>query len=224
MGGGPGAVVEFRRGPRFYKTIDGGETWEKILEIDENTGANEFVIDPANPDVIVASSYQRRRHVWTLINGGPGSGIHKTTDGGKTWRKISKGLPAGDLGRIGLAATQLRRAPCMPLSKQMKRTRAVYRSTDFGESWEKRSDHMTSSPQYYNELYVDPNDADVVYSVDTFTHRSEDGGKTWDRISFKNRHVDDHALWIDPETAVTCTLAEMVVFTRAGTVARPGGM
>ena len=85
----------------LYKTTDGGENWSKILEIDENTGANEFLIDPASPDIIVASSYQRRRHVWTLINGGPGGGIHKTTDGGVTWRKISEGLPTGDLGRIG---------------------------------------------------------------------------------------------------------------------------
>ncbi len=183
----------------LYKTTNGGETWEKLLEIDKDTGVNEFVIDPADPDIIVASSYQRRRHVWTLINGGPGSGIHKTTDGGKTWRKVSKGLPEGDLGRIGLAA-----APTVPgmlyaIIEADDKGKGVYRSTDFGESWDKRSDHMTTSPQYYNELYVDPNDADVVYSLDTFTHRSDDGGKTWNRVSIKNRHVDDHALWIDPD-------------------------
>ncbi|MBT8053950.1 MAG: glycosyl hydrolase [Xanthomonadales bacterium] len=182
----------------LYKTIDGGESWTRILEIDEDTGVNEFVMHSANPDVIVASSYQRRRHVWTLINGGPGGGVHKTVDGGKTWRKISQGIPGGDLGRIGLAA-----APSAPnilyaIIEADDKGKGVYRSTDFGESWEKRSDRMTSSPQYYNELYVDPNDPDVVYSVDTFTSRSEDGGKTWSRISIKNRHVDDHALWIDP--------------------------
>jgi photosystem II stability/assembly factor-like uncharacterized protein len=185
----------------LYKTIDGGETWEKLLEIDEDTGVNEFVIDPANPDTLLASSYQRRRHVWTLINGGPGSGIHKTNDGGKTWRKISKGLPEGDLGRIGLAAAPTAPGMLYAIIEADDKGKGVYRSTDFGESWEKRSDHMTSSPQYYNELYVDPNDADVVYSVDTFTHRSEDGGKTWNRISIKNRHVDDHALWIDPDNS-----------------------
>ena len=185
----------------LYKTLDGGETWERLLEIDEDTGVNEFVIDPANPDTLVASSYQRRRHVWTLINGGPGSGIHKTTDGGKTWRKISKGLPDGDLGRIGLAAAPTAPGMLYAIIEADDKGKGVYRSTDFGESWEKRSDHMTSSPQYYNELYVDPNDADVVYAVDTFTHRSEDGGKTWNRISIKNRHVDDHALWIDPDNS-----------------------
>jgi photosystem II stability/assembly factor-like uncharacterized protein len=181
----------------LYKTLDGGGSWEKLLDIDADTGVNEFVLDPRNPDVIVASSYQRRRHVWTLINGGPGSGVHKTTDGGKTWRRISQGLPEGDLGRIGLTA-----APSAPdvlyAIVEAEEEQGVYRSTDFGESWEKRSDRMTTSPQYYNELYVDPQDSDVVYSLDTLTHRSEDGGKTWSRVPIKNRHVDDHALWIDP--------------------------
>ncbi|NOR19175.1 MAG: glycosyl hydrolase, partial [Xanthomonadales bacterium] len=181
----------------LYKTTDGGENWSRILEIDEDTGANEFVIDPANPDVIVASSYQRRRHVWTLINGGPGSGIHKTTDGGKTWRKISEGLPEGELGRIGLAAANTSPNTLYAIVEADEEGKGVYRSTDFGESWEKRSDHMTTSPQYYNELFVDPNNADVVYSVDTFTNRSEDGGKTWSRLSIKNKHVDDHAMWFD---------------------------
>jgi len=182
----------------LYKTTDGGENWSRILDIDEDTGANEFVIDPANPDVIVASSYQRRRHVWTLINGGPGSGIHKTTDGGMTWRKISEGMPAGDLGRIGLAAAPTSPNIVYAIIEADEEGKGVYRSTDFGESWEKRSDHMTTSPQYYNELFVDPNNADVVYSVDTFTNRSEDGGKTWSRLSIKNKHVDDHAMWFDP--------------------------
>ncbi len=185
----------------LYKTIDGGENWIRILEIDADTGANEFVIDPANHDEILASTYQRRRHVWTLIDGGPGGGIHKTSDGGETWRKISEGLPSGDLGRIGLASAPTSPNVVYAIIEADKEDQGIYRSTDFGESWDKRSDHMTSSPQYYNELYVDPNDADVVYSVDTFTHRSDDGGKTWNRIGFKNKHVDDHALWIDPNNS-----------------------
>jgi photosystem II stability/assembly factor-like uncharacterized protein len=181
----------------LYKTTDGGETWARILEIDADTGVNEFVMDPADPDIIVASSYQRRRHVWTLINGGPGSGVHKTVDGGQSWRRVSTGLPEGDLGRIGL--TQAPSAPdTIYAIVEAEEEQGVYRSTDFGESWEKRSDHMTTSPQYYNELVVDPQDPDVVYSLDTISHRSDDGGKTWNAVSIQNRHVDDHALWIDP--------------------------
>ena len=183
----------------LYRSTDGGANWKRILDIDENTGINEFVIHPASPDVIVASSYQRRRHVWTLINGGPGSGIHKSTDGGISWYKVAGGLPGGDLGRIGLAAAPSAPNMIYAIIEADKKGKGVYRSTDFGESWEKRSDHGTSSPQYYNELYVDPKNPERVYAVDTFTHVSEDGGKSWNKISFKNRHVDDHALWIDPD-------------------------
>ncbi len=182
----------------LYKTTDGGETWERILDIDEHTGINEFVIDADNPDVIVATSYQRQRRVWTLINGGPGGGIHKTTDGGNTWRKLSGGLPGGDLGRIGLTAAPSNPDMLYAIIEADEKGRGVYRSTNFGESWEKRSGRATSSAQYYNELFVDPLNSDRVYSIDTFTAKSEDGGKTWEQISFVNRHVDDHAIWIDP--------------------------
>ncbi|MBY0512682.1 MAG: hypothetical protein K2P78_02075, partial [Gemmataceae bacterium] len=88
----------------LYKTTDGGKTWDRILNVDEHTGVTDFVVDPKNPSVIVAATYQRRRHVWTIINGGPGSAVRRTTDGGKTWAKVGGGLPGGELGRIGLAA------------------------------------------------------------------------------------------------------------------------
>lgn len=183
----------------LYKTTDGGESWTRILEIDKYTGINEFVVDPRNPDNIVASSYQRRRHTWTLINGGPGSAIHKTTDGGKSWNKVASGLPSGDLGRIGITMAPSAPDVLYAIIEADKKSQGVYRSTNFGQSWTKRSGHMTSSPQYYNELVVDPKNPDRLYSLDTFTKVSEDGGKTFSALSNEFRHVDDHALWIDPD-------------------------
>jgi photosystem II stability/assembly factor-like uncharacterized protein len=184
----------------LYKTTDGGETWEAILTVDEDTGVNEFVVDPRDSNTIVASSYQRRRHVWVLINGGPGSAIHKTTDGGKTWVKIDKGLPKDDhMGRIGLAGAPSNPDMIYAIVEASDDEKGIYRSTDFGSTWTKQSDYMTTSPQYYNELVVDPKDPERVYSMNTFTNVSEDGGKTWTPLSLEWRHVDDHALWIDPD-------------------------
>ncbi|MEL7023067.1 MAG: glycosyl hydrolase [Pseudomonadota bacterium] len=185
----------------LYKTTDGGATWTRILEVDEHTGINEFVVDPANSDRIVASSYQRRRHVWTLINGGPGSGIHRTEDGGETWTEITAGIPKDNMGRIGLAGAQTEPNRIYAIIEASDKERGIYHSSDFGLNWEKRSDHATTSPQYYNELVVDPTDADRVFSPDTFTFVSEDGGRSWSRLGVEHRHVDDHALWIDPEVS-----------------------
>ncbi|MGJ8663966.1 MAG: hypothetical protein ACSHWU_09955, partial [Marinicella sp.] len=183
----------------LYKTTDGGKTWDRILHVDKYTGVNEFVIDPDNLDQIVASSYQRRRHVWTLINGGPGSGIHKTTDGGKTWNKVTNGLPKDHMGRIGLANAPSAPRTIYAIIESNSKEQGIYRSTDFGQNWHKQSSYMTNSPQYYNELVVDPHNADRLYSLNTFTNISEDAGKTWTKLSDKFRHVDDHALWIDPD-------------------------
>ncbi|MEM9495914.1 MAG: glycosyl hydrolase [Pseudomonadota bacterium] len=182
----------------LYKTVDGGETWERLLEIDEHTGVNEFLVHADDPNVIVASSYQRRRHVWTLINGGPGSGVHRSDDGGATWQEISSGLPASEMGRIGLAASASSPNVVYAIIEANDDDKGVYRSADFGRTWEKRSGHMTTSPQYYNEIVVDPKNPDRVYSLDTFSSVSNDGGKTFTPLSAKHRHVDDHALWIDP--------------------------
>ncbi|NNF60907.1 MAG: glycosyl hydrolase [Gammaproteobacteria bacterium] len=182
----------------LYRSSDGGASWHRILHIDKHTGVNEFVIHPQQPQRMLASSYQRRRHVWTLINGGPGSGIHKSTDGGESWRKITAGLPSGDMGRIGLGMAPSNPDIVYAIVEADAKEKGIYRSTDFGENWEKRSDYMASSPQYYNELIVDPHNPDRVYSMDTFARVSHDGGKTWQRLGIEHRHVDDHALWIDP--------------------------
>ncbi|MEM6477006.1 MAG: glycosyl hydrolase, partial [Pseudomonadota bacterium] len=181
----------------LYKTTDGGATWNRILEIDEHTGINEFVVHPDNFDLIVASSYQRRRHVWVLINGGPGSGVHRTTDGGETWTEVQSALPKDDMGRIGLAMAPSNPDMVYAIVEGQPEEQGVFRSNDFGQNWEKRSGHMTTSPQYYNEIIVDPEDENTLYSLDTFSKRSRDGGMTFTDLGIAHRHVDDHALWIN---------------------------
>ena len=183
----------------LYKTSDGGETWRKVLEISENTGVTDVVYDPRDPDVMYAAAYQRRRHVWTLIDGGPESAIYKTTDGGESWRKLENGLPKVDMGRVGLAIAPTRPDTVYAIVEAAEDASGFYRSTDRGENWSKRSDYVASSPQYYMELVPDPVDPDRVYSLDTFTRVTDDGGATWRRLGSPARHVDDHALWIDPD-------------------------
>jgi len=181
-----------------YKTTDGGETWERVLEISDDTGANEVHLDPRNPDVVYASAYQRRRHVWTLINGGPESAIYKSTDAGANWRKITEGLPKVDMGKIGLAVSPADPDVLYAIIEAQRDKGGVFRSTDRGESWSKQSEYVSGSPQYYNELVADPKDPGRVYSMDTFLHVSSDGGKTFKRVGEKKKHVDNHAMWIDP--------------------------
>ncbi len=182
----------------LYKTTDDGKTWQCVLSISEHTGVNEVHLDPRNPDVIYASSYQRRRRVWTLINGGPESGIHKSTDGGQTWRELKNGIPKVDKGRIGLDISPANPDVIYAIVEAADDKGGFFRSTNRGETWTKRSDYMCTSPQYYNEIVCDPHDVDRIYTLDTIMHVSEDGGKSFSRMPRKNRHVDDHALWIDP--------------------------
>ena len=181
----------------LYKTTDGGETWNKVLEISENTGINDVVMDPRNPDVLYASSEQRRRHVHTKIGGGPESGIHKSTDGGKTWKELKRGLPSGHVGGIGLAISPINPDVVYAIIEAAQDNGGFFRSTDRGESWKKMSSHH-SSGQYYNEIIADPQDVDKVYSMETVSKVTKDGGKTWERVGLKAKHVDDHAMWIDP--------------------------
>ncbi len=182
-----------------YKTTDGGKTWQPVLQIDEYSGANELLMHPRNPDVLLASSWQRHRQVWTLIDGGPGSGVHRSIDGGQSWVRITAGLPAADMGRIGLALAPSDPDVVYAIIEADEKNQGVYRSTDFGVSWEKRSAYVAGSPQYYNELIVDPHNPDRVYAMDTFMQVSEDGGKTWSMVGVEHKHVDEHALWIDPD-------------------------
>ncbi|MFZ1728484.1 MAG: glycosyl hydrolase [Bacteroidota bacterium] len=182
----------------LYKTTDAGATWKPVLTISENTGVTDVVMDPRDANVLYAASYQRRRHVWTLINGGPESKIFKSTDGGASWDTLSSGLPSGNVGRIGLALSPANPDYIYAIIEASEDKGGVFRSTDRGASWERRGEYMTVSPQYYNELVCDPLDAEKVYSLDTYTRVSTDGFKTNRSLGNRKRHVDDHALWIDP--------------------------
>ncbi len=182
----------------LYKTTDGGRTWKAVLTISENTGVSDLEFDPRDPDVIYASSYQRRRHVFTLINGGPESAVYKSTDAGATWTKITKGLPEVDLGRIGLAVSPADPDVVYAIVEAAEDKSGFFRSTDRGGSWTKMSGEKTTSGQYYNEIFADPRDVDRVYSMDTFLRVTEDGGRTFRNLGERFKHVDNHALWIDP--------------------------
>ncbi len=181
----------------LFRTADGGKTWEKVLNISENTGVNNVVIDPSDPDIMYATSEQRRRHYYTKIGGGPESAVYKSTDAGLTWNKIMKGLPSGDIGGMGIDVSPVDPDVVYLIVEAAEDKSGFYRSADQGESWEKMSNHA-SSGQYYNEIYCDPKEVDKVYSMETVSYVTSDGGKNWTALSNNGRHVDDHALWIDP--------------------------
>jgi photosystem II stability/assembly factor-like uncharacterized protein len=183
----------------LYKTSDGGATWEQLLDVDEHTGATDMVMDPRNPEVMVVATYQRRRRVWTLINGGPGSGLQRTDDGGETWIELKNGLPDGDLGRIGLARSPANADVIYALVEAAGDESGFYRSSDGGMNWSKQSGYNSDSPQYYQEIIADPQDVNRVYSMDTWMQVTRDGGKTFSKVGERWKHVDNHALWIDPE-------------------------
>ncbi len=182
----------------LYKTTDGGKTWKRVLYVDEYTGVNGVYFDPRDPDVMYATTTQRCRRFWTKIGGGPGVGIYKSEDGGETWRKITNGLPSGWKGEIGLAISPVNPDVIYAIIYGEEKNGGFFRSVDRGESWQRMSDYHTSG-QYYAEIVADPRDVNTVYSLETVSKVTHDGGKTWKPLGNKARHVDDHALWIDPD-------------------------
>ena len=181
-----------------YKTTDGGKTWENILAISENTGVSDIVIDPKNPSVLYAASHQRRRHVYTYISGGPESAIYKTIDGGSHWQKLRKGLPNEKMGRIGLAISPVNTDLVYAIVEGMYKTGGFYKSIDQGNSWKKMSGYKTSG-NYYQEIYCDPIDEKKVFAMDTWLHHTVDGGRTFVKTGENQKHVDNHAIWINPK-------------------------
>jgi photosystem II stability/assembly factor-like uncharacterized protein len=205
----------------LYKTTDGGRTWKASLTISKNTGVTDIVMDPRNPDLLYAAAYQRRRHVWTLIDGGPESALYRSQDGGQTWKKVTRGLPTEDIGRIGLAIAPQNPDIVYATIEAANRKGGLFRSTDRGATWEKRGDYVSSSPQYYSEIVADPKDVERIYSMDVNLKVSTDGGKTFKNLGEKHKHVDNHAMWIDPENTdyylVGCDGGVYESFDRAAT-------
>lgn len=180
-----------------YRSIDGGENWEQIHSVSEHTGAADLIMDPDNPDILYASFHQRRRHVFTYIGGGKESAIYKTTDGGKTWKESKSGLPEGKMGRIGLAVSPADANVVYAIVEAETGKGGFFRSTNKGATWDKQSGYATSG-NYYQEIICDPHDVDKVFSMNTWLHHTENGGKSFVKTGEANKHVDNHCIWINP--------------------------
>ena len=177
-----------------FKTTDGGLTWTNVLFVNEDTGATELVMDPANNKVLYAATYQRRRATWGFNGGGPGSAIHKSSDAGRTWTKLTDGIPSGPLGRIGLDV--YRANPNILYARiEHEKESGVYRSDNAGQSWRKMSS-VNPRPMYFSQIRIDPTNDLRVYVLGVQLHISDDGGKTF--IENGAMHSDHHAMWINP--------------------------
>jgi photosystem II stability/assembly factor-like uncharacterized protein len=194
----------------LYRTTDGGQSWERVLHVDEDTGVVDVSIDPANPQILYAASYQRRRRPYGFHGGGPGSALWKSVDGGDTWTKLTNaglenGLPTGDIGRIGIdvyasdprivyaSVEQGERFNASTAYEQ--RLAGLYRSEDRGETWQHMSD-WNPRPMYASQVTIDPNDDQRIYMVNSYSW-SDDGGRTW-TVPRQSLHGDDRLVWVDP--------------------------
>jgi photosystem II stability/assembly factor-like uncharacterized protein len=189
-----------------FKTTDGGKSWRKVLFTNEQSGIADMVMDPVNPNKIIAAMWEHKRDPWFFKSGGSGSGIYMTYDGGENWKKLddSNGLPKGELGRIGLAIAKNKPEIVYALVEAKKN--ALYKSEDGGENWKKINDKsdIGNRPFYYSEIYVDPQNENRVFSIFTYVNVSEDGGKNFSELMpaygvDNGVHPDHHAWWIHPE-------------------------
>jgi len=189
-----------------YKTTDGGENWEKVLFVNNKTGVADLIMDPTNPNKLIAAMWEHKRDPWFFKSGGKGSGLYMTHDGGKNWKKLTEddGLPKGDLGRIGIAIAPSKPNVVYALVEAKKN--ALYKSEDGGFKWKKINDKsdIGNRPFYYSEIYVDPQNENRVYSVFTYVNVSQDGGKNFSELMpaygvDNGVHPDHHAWWIHPD-------------------------
>ena len=179
-----------------YKTTNGGKNWKRVLGNSEWTGATDLLIDPNDPQILYAATWDRHRTVAAYMGGGPGSGIHRSTDGGETWEKLSNGLPKSNMGKIGLALSP-QKSNVVYAAIELDRTQGgVYRSADGGSSWSKMSDTVSggTGPHYYQELYASPHKFDRLYLMNVRVLTSEDGGKSFTQLKEEKKHSDNHAL------------------------------
>ena len=183
----------------IYKTTDGGKNWKQVLFVSEHTGFNEVMIDPRNPNTVYAAAHQRQRKVFMYVGGGPESAMYKSTDGGATWNKMMKGIPSDvNLGRFGMAMSPVNPDYLYAIVETTDKAKGgLFASTDRGASWEKRGPFYNSG-NYYQEIFCDPKDINKIYAMDTYAKVSSDGGKTFTNIGEKNKHVDNHVIWVDP--------------------------
>lgn len=180
----------------LYKTTDGGQTWTKTLGDDEWVGVTDIVMDSRNPDVLYAATWQRHRNVASYMGGGPGSGIHKSTDGGETWTESKKGIPGSNLGKIGLAISYHNPDHIYAAIELDRTSGGVFMSSDRGASWTKMSDAVSGAtgPHYYQELYTTPHAEGRLYLMDVRVQISDDHGKTFRRLTESAKHSDNHSI------------------------------
>ncbi|MBU1101218.1 MAG: glycosyl hydrolase [Bacteroidetes bacterium] len=178
-----------------YKTIDGGKTWEQVLGDDKWIGATDLLIDPRDPKVLYAATWQRTRNVAAVIDGGPGTALYRSEDGGDNWERLTKGLPENNMGKIGLAISPQKPDVVYAVIELERRTGGFYKSTNRGASWEKQSDEVSggTGPHYYQELYACPHNFDRVYLANSWMKVTDDGGKTFRYVNEKYKHPDNHA-------------------------------
>jgi len=180
----------------LYKSTDGGASWKQVLAVNEWTGVTDIAMDPDNPDNLIAATWQRHRTVAAYLGGGPGSGIHRSSDGGESWEKLSTGLPSSNMGKIGLGISPFDSDVIYAAITLDRRTGGVYISKDRGSSWTKQSDAVAggTGPHYYQELYVSPHKEGRIYLADVRIQVSEDHGKTFSRLKELNKHSDNHSM------------------------------